>query len=127
MLCEHRSYLSLKAAPIILTQFEYLKLFIAMEYLFVKKESKADKHNATNPAIEIRSYPNSMNDYKVSFRGSDEEVAKSQRVPLNKHSATRVALWYPLEFREHSFPKSCTFLRSALKLKNEVKFFQQLV
>lgn len=88
-----------------------------VELIFAKP---AEKHNATKPKVEVRNFPNNMNNYKVSFRGTDEQVAKSQRVPLSHYTAPRVALMYPEEFREHSFPKSGRFLKSALKLKNEV-------
>jgi hypothetical protein len=88
-----------------------------VELIFAKP---AEKHNANKPKVEVRNFPNNMNNYKVSFRGTDEQVAKSQRVPLSPLTAPRVALMYPEEFREHSFPKSARFLKSALKLKNEV-------
>ncbi|KAH9559155.1 hypothetical protein CY35_06G044100 [Sphagnum magellanicum] len=61
-----------------------------------------------------------MNDYKVNIRGTEEEVEESQRVELNHITAPHVALKYPLELREHSFPRSHRFLKSALALKAEV-------
>ncbi|XP_073396753.1 lanC-like protein GCL2 isoform X3 [Physcomitrium patens] len=90
-----------------------------LELIFNKKK-KTDRHNSTTPSIEIRNFPNNMNDYKVAWRGSDEEIDKSQRVPLTETTAPLVALWIPPEFLEHSFPNSKTFIKSAMELKNEV-------
>lgn len=92
-----------------------------LELIFNKKK-KTDRHNSTTPSIEIRNFPNNMNDYKVAWRGSDEEIDKSQRVPLTETTAPLVALWIPPEFLEHSFPNSKTFIKSAMELKNEVNF-----
>jgi hypothetical protein len=91
----------------------------SLELIFNTKK-KADKHNATKPLVEVCNYVNQMNDYRVDMRGSDDQIAKSQRVPLTSFSVPRVALWVPTEFLEHSFPHSSTFIKAALKLKNEV-------
>ncbi|KAG0604870.1 hypothetical protein M758_9G015200 [Ceratodon purpureus] len=91
----------------------------SLELIFNTKK-KAERHNATKPLVEVRNYVNPMNDYRVAWRGSDDQIAKSQQVPLTPLSAPRVALWVPLEFLEHSFPNSSTFIKAALKLTNEV-------
>lgn len=91
----------------------------SLELIFNAKKA-ADRHNATQRRGEQRNYVNHMNDYRVARRGSDEQLAKSQQVPLTPLSAPQVALRVPLEFGEHSFPHSAAFIKAALKLKDEV-------
>jgi hypothetical protein len=86
-----------------------------------EKPGQHSTHNVYFPWQEICTFPNNLNDYKVNIRGTEEEVEESQRVELNHITAPLVALKYPLELREHSFPRSHRFLKSALALKAEVR------
>jgi len=101
-------------------------LIVAMEEpepsveLIFNTKKKAETHNASKPAVEVRNFVNNMNDYKVPRRGTEEAIAKSQQVPLTRLTAPRVALWVPPVFLEHSFPHSSVFLKAAIRLKDEV-------
>lgn len=53
----------------------------SLELIFNTKKN-AERHNATKPLVEVRNYVNQMNDYRAAWRGSDDQIAKSQRVPL---------------------------------------------
>jgi len=95
--------------------------------LIINSKKKLERLNATKPAVVVRNFVNNMNDYRVAGRGSDEAVAQSQQVPLTHDTAPRVALWVPPEFLEHSFPHSSAFLKAAIKLKDEVRTYVNVV